>query len=62
MPPAALDALARYLSTSTRLSEGRTYAGGLTKFEPKEMERLLVPGPGLLFSFAEEIPTRARAY
>jgi len=48
MPPAALDALARYLSTSTRLSEGRTYAGGLTKFEPKEMERLLVPGPGLL--------------
>jgi len=24
------------------------YAGGLTKFEPKEMERILVPGPDLL--------------
>ncbi len=52
MPPGALDALARYLSTSTSLEDGRTYAGGLTKFEPKEMERLLVPGPALLASQA----------
>jgi SAM-dependent methyltransferase len=43
-----LDALARYLSASTSLEDGRTYAGGLTKFEPKEMERLMVPGPALL--------------
>jgi len=43
MPADALDALARYLSTSTSLADGRTYAGGLTKFEPREMERLLVP-------------------
>ena len=48
LSPPILDALARYLSTSTRVSEGRTYAGGLTKFEPKEMERLLIPGPALL--------------
>src|SRR5690606_38829089 len=34
---ACLDALAGYLSTSVRLGEGRTYAGGLTKFEPSEM-------------------------
>jgi methylase of polypeptide subunit release factors len=44
----ALKNLAKYLSTTTRLTDGRTYAGGLTKFEPKEMERLMVPGPRLL--------------
>jgi hypothetical protein len=38
-----LDALARHLSASTSISQGRTYAGGLTKFEPREMERLPVP-------------------
>jgi len=43
-----LDALARYLSSATTLAQGRTYAGGLTKFEPKEMERLLVPTPQTL--------------
>lgn len=50
MPSKTLDALAHYLASSTSLSDGRTYAGGLTKFEPKEMERLLVPGPSLLAS------------
>ncbi|HUE85093.1 MAG TPA: hypothetical protein VMO26_03370 [Vicinamibacterales bacterium] len=40
-----LDAIAVHLASTTRLSEGRTYAGGLTKFEPKEMERLLIPEP-----------------
>jgi hypothetical protein len=44
----ALNALARYLSGSVTLGQGRTYAGGLTKFEPREMERLLVPEPGRL--------------
>jgi hypothetical protein len=29
---------------------GRTYAGGLTKFEPREMERLIVPSPAMLVS------------
>lgn len=43
-----LSFLAAHLSRSVCLSEGRTYAGGLTKFEPKEMERLLVPSPELL--------------
>jgi adenine-specific DNA-methyltransferase len=43
LSPRVLDALARHLSTATELRDGRTYAGGLTKFEPKEMERLLVP-------------------
>ena len=43
-----LRALAAYLSRHVCVTEGRTYAGGLTKFEPKEMERLLVPRPELL--------------
>jgi hypothetical protein len=50
--PDVLDALAQYLSSATSLKDGRTYAGGLTKFEPKEMERLWVPGPDLLASHA----------
>jgi methylase of polypeptide subunit release factors len=40
--------LVRYLSGAICVSEGRTYAGGLTKFEPREMERILVPAPDLL--------------
>jgi hypothetical protein len=45
MSDAALDGLARHLSRQTTTADGRTYAGGLTKFEPGEMERLLVPEP-----------------
>jgi adenine-specific DNA-methyltransferase len=43
-----LGTLASFLSRSVSTTEGRTYAGGLTKFEPREMERLLVPRPELL--------------
>lgn len=50
-----LDALASYLSSSVRLGEGRTYAGGLTKFEPKEMERIMVPAPQALAQRAAEL-------
>ena len=38
-----LDALADWLRCHVETTSGRTYAGGLTKFEPKEIERLLVP-------------------
>jgi len=44
----ALRTLATFLSETTHTDQGRTYAGGLTKFEPREMERLLVPHPDLL--------------
>ena len=44
----ALGRLAGYLNRSTSVTSGRTYAGGLTKFEPKEMERLCVPDPSIL--------------
>lgn len=46
-----LGALARYLSTSVAMGQGRTYAGGLTKFEPKEMERLTIPDLGSLMHY-----------
>lgn len=38
-----LDNLASHLRSAVMLGQGRTYAGGLTKFEPKEMERLPIP-------------------
>jgi adenine-specific DNA-methyltransferase len=43
-----LNALARYLSGAVSVRDGRTYAGGLTKFEPREMERLIVPSIAFL--------------
>jgi adenine-specific DNA-methyltransferase len=52
LPPAALDELAAYLRRSVTRGQGRTYAGGLTKFEPGEMERLPVPAPALLPAYA----------
>ena len=53
LPPAALDGLAAFLRRSVSPGQGRTYAGGLTKFEPGEMERLPVPPPDLLPAYAE---------
>ena len=43
-----LSRLVEHLNRATSVNDGRTYAGGLTKFEPREMERLLVPGIELL--------------
>ena len=48
MTGAMLDRLAESLSASVTAAEGRTYAGGLTKFEPSEMARLAVPSIDLL--------------
>jgi adenine-specific DNA-methyltransferase len=43
-----LKTLVAYLSTEISVDDGRTYAGGLTKFEPREMERIFVPTPEML--------------
>jgi len=40
--------LVRFMQANISQRSGRTYAGGLTKFEPREMERLIVPGPAML--------------
>jgi hypothetical protein len=45
-----LTRLVSYLARMTNVVDGRTYAGGLTKFEPREMERILVPSPELLLT------------
>jgi adenine-specific DNA-methyltransferase len=50
IPQHALQRLALSLRHSISVSQGRTYAGGLTKFEPKEMERLPVPDLDSLLS------------
>ncbi len=38
-----LDRLAAAVRSSIHVGQGRTYAGGLTKFEPREFERILIP-------------------
>jgi adenine-specific DNA-methyltransferase len=43
LPDYALDRLATALRGSDSVDLGRTYAGGLVKFEPREMERIPVP-------------------
>jgi methylase of polypeptide subunit release factors len=43
-----LNGIVNYLSETVPLRYGRTYAGGLTKFEPREMERLPIPSPHIL--------------
>ncbi|MFA9200631.1 MAG: Eco57I restriction-modification methylase domain-containing protein [Cypionkella sp.] len=45
-------ALVDFLQSNVSQRSGRTYAGGLTKFEPREMERVFVPGPELLAAAA----------
>ena len=54
LPSGVLDTLAAYLGRSVTQGQGRVYAGGLVKFEPREMERLPVPGPALLAAWAGE--------
>jgi hypothetical protein len=41
--PQTIAALASHLNAYVSKRDGRTYAGGLTKFEPKEVERVLIP-------------------
>ncbi len=61
LPAHALARLSRCLRQSISLSQGRMYAGGLTKFEPKEMERLPVPDLDSLLAH-EPLPAPVLSY
>jgi hypothetical protein len=50
MPPVALTRLVTWLNKNIQTGSGRTYSGGLTKFEPKEIERLRIPNLDTLLS------------
>lgn len=52
LSPRMLDALAAALRAAAPAAVGRTYAGGLIKFEPSEMARIYVPDPELLETMA----------
>jgi SAM-dependent methyltransferase len=52
MDAAMLNKLVRFLRQSATTRGGREYAGGLTKFEPREMERIPVPEPALLMEMS----------
>lgn len=43
LSPADLAILVTWLNKNVSTNSGRTYSGGLTKFEPKEIERLRIP-------------------
>ena len=52
MSEATLETLASALRAAAPTAVGRTYAGGLLKFEPSEMARISVPGPTMLEAMA----------
>ena len=57
LPGPVLDALAGWLGDNVGITEGRTYAGGLTKFEPGELERILIPPLEELNERAQKLDT-----
>lgn len=55
LPASILDVLSAWLQHNICQSDGRTYAGGLTKFEPRELERVLIPTLEELHERAQEM-------
>ena len=45
--------LVQYLRDTPMMGRGRVYSGGLTKFEPREMERIPIPSPTILVQIAQ---------
>ena len=58
LPEPVLDALSAWLRETVRASAGRTYAGGLVKFEPGELERVSIPPLEELHERAQELDAR----
>jgi hypothetical protein len=56
-----LRAVLTYLRRHTSTAGGRVYAGGLVKFEPKELERLRLPGLQAIHGYLAEEKGNAHA-
>ncbi len=55
-----ITAILAYLRRHATTNGGRTYAGGLVKFEPKELERLLLPPVEEIHGYTNETETAAQ--
>lgn len=55
LPADVLTTLARFLGNNVNVQQGRTYAGGLTKFEPREIERIRIPHPDYVRNVIGEV-------
>jgi adenine-specific DNA-methyltransferase len=53
MSEQTMRALTAWLRANVRVEAGRTYAGGLTKFEPGEIERICIPSLRVLTELAQ---------
>lgn len=58
LPVKTLEHILRFLQSNSTVDGGRTYAGGLVKFEPKELERLTIPSLEQLNEVAAEMDAR----
>ena len=58
IPAATVDQIVKFLHHSATIEGGRTYAGGLIKFEPREVERLTIPRLESLHDITEEMDRR----
>ncbi|MGP2490318.1 Eco57I restriction-modification methylase domain-containing protein [Mesorhizobium sp. PUT5] len=59
LPAKTLDAIVRFLHHGVTTEGGRIYAGGLVKFEPKEIERIAIPRLETLHDFTDEMDITA---
>jgi SAM-dependent methyltransferase len=57
---AALKAIVAWLRRHMSTTGGRTYAGGLVKFEPKELERIPLPPAGKIHHYLAECDATSR--